>query len=68
MAKDLVELSVIVADIFAVLATVYFIIITIFTENPCFSLIESYAVVTPIVVSYFGRFYKEIWFKKLLVW
>jgi len=60
MAKDLLSTSIIVSDILAVLATVYFILIAIFTKDPCFSLVESYGVVTPIFVSYLGRTYKQI--------
>lgn len=56
--------SIIIADIFAVLAAVYFILIAIFTKDPCFSFIESYGVVSPVFVSYLGKFYQGYYLKR----
>ncbi len=66
MTKPLIDKIIIVADILAVLATVYFILIAIFTKDPCFSLVESYAVITPVFVSYFGKIYKEMFFRRIV--
>ena len=67
MPKQLVNKIIITADVLAVMATVYFILIAIFTKDPCFSLIESYGVVTPVFVAYFGRFYNRFFLRGIEV-
>jgi len=65
MAKQSIDRIIIVADVLAVLATVFFIIIAVFTKDPCFSLVESYGVVTPVFTSYFGRTYKLVFMRRI---
>lgn len=64
MRIALINKSIVVSDMFAVISTAYFILVAIFTKNPCLSFIESYGVITPIFVSYLGKFYQGYYLER----